>query len=230
MKKNYVFIDYENVQPETLDALDRENVRIVVFIGTKQTRIPVETVLLLQSMGERAQYVQITGNGPDALDFHIAFYTGLMAAQEPDAYFHIISKDTGFDPLIQHLKDKKIRVSRVDDVSEIPLVKAANAKTTQDQLGTVIEHLLEQATNAKTTQNKQAANSKTTQDKLDIVIQSLQQRGASRPKTTTALANTILSIFKKTLSEEEVALIVRKLQEQGIITVKETKVSYTLPE
>jgi len=51
-------------------------------------------------MGERAEYVRISGNGSNALDFHIAFYIGQLAAHEPDAYFHIISKVTGFDPLI----------------------------------------------------------------------------------------------------------------------------------
>jgi hypothetical protein len=55
-----------------------------------------------------------------------------MAGQE--AYFHIVSKDTGFDPLIQHLKAKKILASRSKDVTEIPIVKAAISKTPIDRL------------------------------------------------------------------------------------------------
>jgi len=41
-------------------------------------------------------------------------------------YFHIISKDKGFDPLIKHLKDRKIFCSRSASVLEIPLVKSTD--------------------------------------------------------------------------------------------------------
>jgi len=55
-------------------------------------------------------YVQISSRGPSALDFHIAYYIGKLVAVHPDAYFHIISKVKGFDPLVKHLKDQKIFV------------------------------------------------------------------------------------------------------------------------
>ena len=60
----------------------------------------------MQSLGADAEYVRIEGNGPNALDFHIAFYIGNIAAKDPDCYFHIISKDTGFDPLIKETLHK----------------------------------------------------------------------------------------------------------------------------
>jgi hypothetical protein len=52
----------------------------------------------MQALGAKAQYVKISGNGSNALDFHIAFYIGHLGAVDPTAYFHIISKDAGFDP------------------------------------------------------------------------------------------------------------------------------------
>jgi hypothetical protein len=58
------------------------------------------------------------GNGTNALDFHIAYYIGRLAAKCPDAYFHIISKDTGFDPLIKHLKGQGISCQRSAAVTE----------------------------------------------------------------------------------------------------------------
>ena len=50
------------------------------------------------------------------------------------AYFHVISKDTGFDPLIQHLKAKGVFAGRVKSVAEIPLVKASTAKSPTERL------------------------------------------------------------------------------------------------
>ena len=80
-------------------------------------------------------------SGANALDFHIAFYIGQIVAREPEAYFHIVSKDTGFDPLIQHLKTKKVLCCRSRDVTEIPLVKVANSKSPDEKIAVIIGDL-----------------------------------------------------------------------------------------
>jgi hypothetical protein len=104
VRKNIVLIDFENIQPSSLEALTHDHFRVLVFVGANQTRVPFEIAAAIQRMGESAEYIKISGNGPNALDFHIAYYIGKLASQEPGAYFHIISKDTGFDPLVQHLE------------------------------------------------------------------------------------------------------------------------------
>lgn len=141
VKTNYVLIDYENVQPEAMAVLAKEHFKVIVFVGANQAKVTFEVASALQQMGDRAEYVKITGNGSNALDFHIAFYIGVLAGIEPDAYFHIVSKDTGFDPLIQHLKAKKILACRSKDVTDIPIVKAANSKSPADRVAVVIADL-----------------------------------------------------------------------------------------
>ena len=141
VRTNYVLIDYESVQPADLSALMHEHFRVVVFLGAHQSKIAYETAAALQRMGSNAEYVKISGAGPNALDFHIAFYIGRLAAKEPEAYFHIISKDTGFDPLISHLKTLKIRSLRVKKVSDIPILKAGNAKSTPDRIAVILDYL-----------------------------------------------------------------------------------------
>lgn len=197
MKINHVLIDYENVQPKALDLLNQEHFQVLVFVGAHQTKISLETAAALQCLGSRARYIQISGNGVNSLDFHIAFYIGQLSAQHPDAYFHIISKDTGFDPLIQHLKTLKIRVCRSRDVTDIPLVKASTA-TSQSE-------------------------------KLAVIIANFQQRGTSKPRTVKTLTSTLNALFQKRLSDDELATLIQDLQQQGIITVEDTKVSYSLP-
>ena len=141
LKTNYVLIDYENVQPDAMAVLNQEHFKVLVFVGASQTKVSFDVASALQQMGERAEYIKITGNGSNALDFHIAFYIGVLAGIEPDAYYHIVSKDTGFDPLIQHLKSKKILASRSKDVTEIPIVKAACSKSPAERLEVVISYL-----------------------------------------------------------------------------------------
>jgi hypothetical protein len=145
LRKNYVLIDYENLQPKDIAVLDQDHFRILLFVGASQSKIPFELAAEMQRMGERAQYIKISGNGSNALDFHIAFHIGLIAAQEPDAYFHIISKDGGFDPLIQHLKSRKIFANRSKEISEIPLLRISNTKTLDEKVLAIVANLKQRA-------------------------------------------------------------------------------------
>ena len=147
-------------------------------------------------MGNKAEYIKISGNGPNALDFHIAYYIGQLATHDSSAYFQIISKDKGFDPLIQHLRTKKIFAGRSEDISDIPLVKTTSSKTPQE--------------------------------KLDLILTKLQQLAASKPRTVKTLSSTISSLFQKQLGTDEVAELVKALEQQGLIAVSDTRVSYTL--
>ena len=141
MKTNYVLIDYENVQPKNLSVLAEDHFRIKVFVGSTQTKIPLELASAMQSLGSRAEYVRISGSGPNALDFHVAYYIGRIAAMEPDAFFHIISKDTGFDPLIVHLKDNGIFSKRSATLDAIPVLRNLSAATRDEQVEAVIAKL-----------------------------------------------------------------------------------------
>lgn len=141
MRTNYILIDLENIHPETLVALEPELFHVIVFVGANQTKIAFDTAMALQKKGDKAEYVKVSGTGHNALDFHIAFYLGQLATADPTGFFHILSKDTGFDPLLQHLKARKIFVGRVSDISEISAVKVANVKTTDDKIAAIVSKL-----------------------------------------------------------------------------------------
>ena len=141
MKTNYVLIDYESVQPDDIAPLQHEHVRVIVFVGPHQTKIAFEKAAALQPMGKNVEYIRLSGSGPNALDFHIAYYLGQLAAKEPSAFFHIISKDTGFDPLVKHLKERKLRVCRVQTIGEIPILKPIDPKTSPDRVALIVANL-----------------------------------------------------------------------------------------
>jgi PIN domain len=126
VRTNIVLIDSENVKPESIEKLKHDHFRVVVFVGANQKRIDFSVVAAVQSLASNGSYVQIVGNGPNALDFHIAYYIGRLAVTYPDAYFHIISGDKGFDPLIKHLKEQKIFCSRSASITDIPIVKSTD--------------------------------------------------------------------------------------------------------
>jgi PIN domain-containing protein len=126
VRTNFVLIDSENVKPEYLEKLKHDHFRVVVFVGANLKRLDFPVVNALQSLGSNGRYVQISGHGPSALDFHIAYYIGKLSADDPDAYFHIVSNDKGFDPLIKHLREQKVFCSRSSSVLDIPFVKSTD--------------------------------------------------------------------------------------------------------
>ena len=123
MKTNYFLIDYENVQPKSLQVLNGQPVKVIVFLGANQGKVSVEVAKALQSLGSNAEYVQISGNGPNAVDFHIAFTMGEISKSDESARFHIISKDSGFDPLIEYLRTKRIVAQRSAEIPGVPIRK-----------------------------------------------------------------------------------------------------------
>ena len=144
MATHHVLIDYENVQPKNLAALKGDSqdhaFRIIVFVGANQQRLPRDLVFEMQSFGSDAQYIEITGSGKNALDFHIAYYLGKLAKPGPDDHYHVVSKDTGFDPLIRHLKESGIQVERRKGLFEIPWLRADEADSLEDQLHKVVRN------------------------------------------------------------------------------------------
>ncbi len=141
MRTNYVLVDYENVQPTSLPTLGAEHFRVIVFVGASQNKIPYELAAQLQRLGTNGEYVKIAGNGSNALDFHIAYFIGRLAATEPEACFHIISKDTGFDPLIRYLRSSKIGIRRSRTIFDIPTSAAAAAESPVTRVDAVVENL-----------------------------------------------------------------------------------------
>lgn len=141
MKTNYILIDLENVQPKNLEILKGHDFKVIVFVGSKQMKITFDLAVAMQSLGSTAEYIKIDGDGPNALDFHIAFYIGQISAVDNNCYFHIISKDSGFDPLIRHLKTKRIYAQREKDITEIPLLKISNSKSPTERVDAIVEFL-----------------------------------------------------------------------------------------
>lgn len=206
MKTNFILIDFENVQPENLSLLHGGDFKILVFVGALQTKLPRPLVLKLQSLGDLAEYVEISGSGRNALDFHIAYYLGRLAAAHPSATFHLITRDTGFDLLLKHLKTKKISCQRYACLSEIPGLKRESAapaptKVKIEQIPAVAEKV--SAILAKNTTN--------------------------RPRTLRKLCSFLKPFLGTHVTEARISELVEALGRAGALTVTDTKVTYPAP-
>ncbi len=180
MSKRFILIDYENIQPAIAACATDENTHILIFVGARQGRIKFDIVASLQKFGSRAEYIKIKDSGENALDFHIAYYIGLIAALTADTHFLIVSKDKGFDPLVAHLKEKKIDIRRIENLNNLAAARARPTRTSK--IGIVIEGLEKRGASKPKTlktlastinamfQNKLAAND------VQNLIKALQQK------------------------------------------------------
>lgn len=110
-RKRVLLVDYENVSKVDLGAIPT-GVRVPFFFGAAQKKVSTEFLRDALKLGPLFVPIDIEGQGKNALDFHIAFYLGEYLAQDGGTQCVILSKDTGFDPLIGHLKKRGFDVRR----------------------------------------------------------------------------------------------------------------------
>ena len=106
-----------------------------------------------------------------------------MAAEDPGAFFHIISKDTGFDPLIQHLKEKNVFCGRWESIDDIPAVKAGQVKSPEERAVLFMSRLLQpKATKPRTEKTLRSAiaahfQRQLSEDEITAVVNALRRPG-----------------------------------------------------
>jgi len=183
MRTNYVLVDYENVQEIDLSCFDHENLRFLIFVGSNQVKLPTSLAIQMQNRNPPGRFILIGGNGKNALDFHIAFTIGELCGEVPTPVFHIISKDTGFAPLIDYLKQKKILAIRHEGLSSLPEAKTGSLPTPENYADKFVARLMApKATKPRSTKTLgntiRAANGGELDPKeIDRIVKILLERG-----------------------------------------------------
>ncbi|KGQ18105.1 hypothetical protein LF41_1459 [Lysobacter dokdonensis DS-58] len=227
MANQYLLVDFENVQPDNLGALQPGEWRILVFLGQHQTRLELGLVQAVQAFGSNAEYIQIVGNGKDALDFHIAFYIGKLAAEQPGARFVIVSKDTGFDPLVKHLEKLRIACKRVATIPgaavKLPTTKAAPvAKAAKVVAKAPAKQPAKQVAKPA---KKAAAKKIAMPPRFEEVVERLKGMKHAKPRTVRTFRSSLGS-FNPPFAEAQIDAMLQALQSHGVLTVAGTKLVY----
>ena len=129
----YILIDFENVQPTSLEILKNQNCKVIIFIGKNQNKIPIKLTVSMQELGDNGRYVITNHTGKNSLDFHIAYYIGKLITEnvKNKVSFCLISKDKGYDGLISFLKSNEVAISRflsVNDVFDSTIIRTTKNK------------------------------------------------------------------------------------------------------
>ncbi len=116
-QKKWAFIDFENIP--TLEGIELVKFsKIYIFIGAKQNKISLGNNIELLS---EFHFLKLKNTSPNNLDFHISYYLGKFdTLADKTIQFEIISNDTGFDPLIKHIKENGRKCERKTMAPKVP--------------------------------------------------------------------------------------------------------------
>lgn len=197
---HWILVDYENVQPSRFSRERLPDARILIFLGPGQNRLPAELVAALQPFGTAAEYIQVSARGNNALDFHVAFHLGRLATEHPGDHFHVISADRGFDPLLNHMRQKLgLSASRHKTLpGRLPGGGAA-----ADEGGDVAERI------ATEVRSSLAAVAK-----------------RERPRTVRTLRNWIRSTLAADLDDRALDRVVDRLRGKRLLTTNGDRIAY----
>jgi hypothetical protein len=135
------------------------------------------------------ELVRLQSGGHNAVDIVLAYQMGRAAAVYPRARFHIISKDTGFDALLQYMRSKGICASRHANYA------ALKAELSGGPAYTPVP------------------------GELKDVIACLQKTPSSLPKKKKALTSYLRSSLGKDLSTDEIENLIESLLEHGHLEI-----------
>lgn len=122
----HVLLDYENVQPTEaeLRAKVPDVSQLWVFHGPHQRQVEQR----FASFGAKVTAVPISKTGNNALDFHLTFYVGYIAARNPASAIVVVANDKGYEPMLAHARAMGFAVRQVGHGQAKSLAKTAAAK------------------------------------------------------------------------------------------------------
>jgi hypothetical protein len=142
MKKYIILIDYENIQNIDLKPLINQDVQIYIFHGKDQKFTGPVLKTALEFGKEKFIPVEISGSGKNAADFHIAYFIGKLSKEIENPFFHIISKDTGFKPLVHYIKEvDKTYCLQEAAIADIPMLKLVQEESPKSHYDIVVDFL-----------------------------------------------------------------------------------------
>ncbi|WP_053062554.1 PIN domain-containing protein [Photobacterium aquae] len=227
-REHYIFIDFENLQPKDITLLKNyKNVFVNILVGALQNKISFDFVASVQELN--AKYIKINSTGKNALDFHIAYYIGLL--EDINIEFSIVSNDKGFDPLIEHIKDKGIQINRVGSIQEALKYERAIVSKAQVTYNINTKKEVKEKTKEKIevkTKIKSAIDNNNGKNNIHIKklkgYINLMKNNGTTPKKLKSLKNALIS--SNIVDKNNIDNSISELKNNKIIKVTGDKITY----
>ena len=206
---NHVFVDFENIHEIDLAVIGTKTVHFTLLLGSRQTKLDVALVEKLLHHAATVELIRLTSAGKNALDFILSYYVGRAAVADPTGCFHIVSRDAGFDPLIEHLRSKHIRAHRHEGFSTLTFSPAIKPLASAP---------LPAAPAVKSPPKAQTSHMEALESR---VLQHLRKRTTHRPGSKKKLVSYLITHLGNQTTEAEALQLVDFLGQAGHFVINE---------
>ncbi|MCR4673802.1 MAG: hypothetical protein K5675_02235 [Lachnospiraceae bacterium] len=114
-------IDYENVNAAGLEGIKKlaTGDQVHIFYSDRIKNIPFEKSIELSKSSAKIEYIETHKVAKNYLDFQLSTYLGYLVGKEKEGTFIIVSKDTGFDSVVDFWKGRNVTISRSETISNL---------------------------------------------------------------------------------------------------------------
>lgn len=226
---NHVLVDFENVHQVDLNLIGAKSVSFTLMVGAKQTKLDSDLVEKLMAHSSSVQLVKLKSSGKNALDFALAYYLGRSALADPTAYFHIISKDGGFDPLIEHLRARHIHVHRHESCADLTFTwpgkkVPASEPIVEKKVTKGVAKKVAKKTEAKKVAQKTVEKIDSEDAWIERVLKDFREHPKAQPKKRKALISKIANLIHKQVDGPEAPAVIAILVKDGKLKFDEKDV------
>ncbi len=246
--KTILLIDFENIQEIPLQAIDPASTEVRLYVGKSQNRVPFELASAAQRFGEAFSWHKIAGEGKNNLDFHIAFELGHLSAKgERDCEYVILSKDTGYDHLLEFARGKGIHCRRIRTLGDLYPAGRKKAGAVQRPGSAAARSVggARQSVGPRSATSRQAhrdvspsappgaaisqGRAVAMDDLESVLILNLQKIAPNkRPRSRGRLSKHLESAFKGKIEPEELRQTIDRLFSKGLLTEENRRIKYTI--
>ena len=112
-------IDYENTGVKGLLGIEqlKEDDLIIIFYGPKTGAVPFDEHVKICQAASQVKYIKTTKTAKNYLDFQLTTYLGYLVGQTDVKEYYVISKDSGYDSVIDFWKKWGIRIVRKENIA-----------------------------------------------------------------------------------------------------------------
>jgi len=108
-------IDYENVHDAGLEGIARlkKEDNVIVFYGINIKAIPFDRHVEMMNSKADIEFIKTAKVAKNYLDFQLTTYLGFLVGKGEKGPVYVVSKDTGFDSVIDFWKGRNVEIKRV---------------------------------------------------------------------------------------------------------------------
>ncbi len=183
-------VDYENVGMKGLHGISQlnENDKVYIFYGKNAGSVSFETLEQIINSPAKVNCLRALKSAKNYLDFQLVTFSGFLVAHLDDKNYKIVSKDTGFDAVVDFWNARQdstggVKFSRQEAITVVAnqerLVQVKRQKPEKKQNTKPVDRFNRQKmqSNARIRSAEKAVKIEKDEEKIELNDQSVQLKG-----------------------------------------------------